>query len=91
MTSRLQCVEDSSLLDYLNSFSRTHPGLVLNNPKMFDFEATLSTFDLIVALLGATSVYVVVRCISLLYFHPLSRYLRPKIAAVSNIWYACHW
>ncbi|KAI1317132.1 cytochrome P450 [Xylariaceae sp. FL0255] len=35
--------------------------------------------------------YATFRCIYLLYFHPLSKFPGPKIAAVSNVWYACHW
>ncbi|GAB1309907.1 hypothetical protein MFIFM68171_00117 [Madurella fahalii] len=41
--------------------------------------------------LGAISVYAAVRCIYLLYFHPLSSFPGPRIAAVSNTWYAYHW
>ncbi|KAF2182990.1 cytochrome P450 [Zopfia rhizophila CBS 207.26] len=35
--------------------------------------------------------YVGPRCIYLLYFHPLAKFTGPKIAAISNIWYAYHW
>lgn len=35
--------------------------------------------------------YVAARCIYLLHFHPLSKFPGPKIAAVSNVWYAYHW
>ncbi|KAI1323153.1 cytochrome P450 [Xylariaceae sp. FL0255] len=51
---------------------------------MLNFEAALSTF-------GDLVKYLAVRCINLLYFHPLSQYPGPKVAAVSIIWYAYHW
>ncbi|OBT60470.1 hypothetical protein VE03_10312 [Pseudogymnoascus sp. 23342-1-I1] len=41
--------------------------------------------------LGAVSAYAVLRCIYLLYFHPLSKFPGPRIAAVSNVWYGYHW
>ncbi|KAI2620575.1 cytochrome P450 [Hypoxylon sp. NC1633] len=43
------------------------------------------------AILGAVSVYAISRVVYLLYFHPLSRFPGPRIAAVSNVWYAYHW
>ncbi|KAI1077304.1 cytochrome P450 [Whalleya microplaca] len=46
---------------------------------------------LLVVIFGAISVYAMTRCVYLLYFHPLSRYPGPKVAAASNIWYAYHW
>ncbi|KAJ2989935.1 hypothetical protein NUW58_g2258 [Xylaria curta] len=39
----------------------------------------------------ATATYAIARSIYLLNFHPLSRFPGPKIAAVSNVWYAYHW
>ncbi|KAK4194673.1 cytochrome P450 monooxygenase [Triangularia verruculosa] len=42
-------------------------------------------------ILGAASVYAVSRCIYLRYFHPLSKFPGPPLAAVSNTWYAYHW
>ena len=35
--------------------------------------------------------YAISRCIYLLYFHPLAKFSGPKVAAVSNLWYAYHW
>ncbi|KAK4184059.1 cytochrome P450 monooxygenase [Podospora australis] len=40
---------------------------------------------------GAASAYAVTRFIYLKYFHPLSRFPGPALAAVSNTWYAYHW
>ncbi|KAI1341981.1 cytochrome P450 [Xylariaceae sp. FL0016] len=42
-------------------------------------------------LLTTTVCYTIARCIYLLYFHPLSRFPGPRIAAVSNAWYAYYW
>ncbi|KAI1085484.1 cytochrome P450 [Whalleya microplaca] len=36
-------------------------------------------------------IYSISRVIFLLYLHPLSRFPGPRIAAISNIWYAYHW
>ncbi|KAI0485253.1 isotrichodermin C-15 hydroxylase [Xylariaceae sp. FL0804] len=41
--------------------------------------------------IGAVSVYATLRCFYLLYFHPLAKFPGPRIAAVSNVWYAYHW
>ncbi|KAI0013518.1 isotrichodermin C-15 hydroxylase [Xylariaceae sp. FL0662B] len=35
--------------------------------------------------------YAVVRCTYLLFFHPASKFPGPKLAAISNVWYAYHW
>jgi hypothetical protein len=35
--------------------------------------------------------YSITRTIYLLSFHPLSEFLGPRLAAVSNLWYAYHW
>ncbi|CAJ2510910.1 Uu.00g065350.m01.CDS01 [Anthostomella pinea] len=43
------------------------------------------------AILGAALAYIAIRCIYLLYFHPLVQFPGPKIAAVSNTWYAYQW
>lgn len=42
-------------------------------------------------ILGGISVYAAARCLYLLYFHPLSKFPGPRVAAVSNVWYAYHW
>ncbi|KAI1349115.1 cytochrome P450 [Xylaria sp. FL0043] len=42
-------------------------------------------------ILSAVAVYGVSRALFLLYLHPLSGFPGPRIAAVSNIWYAYHW
>jgi hypothetical protein len=36
-------------------------------------------------------VYAAARSTYNLYFHPLARFPGPKLAALSNIWYAYHW
>ncbi|KAK1996637.1 cytochrome P450 [Colletotrichum falcatum] len=40
---------------------------------------------------GLTTVFLVVRAIYLLYFHPLAKFPGPKFAAISDIWYMYHW
>ncbi|KAL2284107.1 hypothetical protein FJTKL_09099 [Diaporthe vaccinii] len=40
---------------------------------------------------ATVAVYAATRCVYLLYFHPLSRYPGPRLAAVSSVWRACHW
>ncbi|KAI0153072.1 cytochrome P450 [Xylariaceae sp. FL1272] len=44
-----------------------------------------------VTCIGLLSVYASARVIYLLFFHPISTYPGPKLAAVSNLWYAYHW
>ncbi|KAJ4388091.1 hypothetical protein N0V93_008696 [Gnomoniopsis smithogilvyi] len=41
--------------------------------------------------LGAICVYAALRCLYLLYVHPLAKFPGPRLAAVSNVWYARHW
>ncbi|CAG8978252.1 hypothetical protein HYALB_00009149 [Hymenoscyphus albidus] len=41
--------------------------------------------------LASTIIYVSSRCVYHLYFHPVSQLPGPKLAAVSNVWYAYHW
>ncbi|KAF4629400.1 hypothetical protein G7Y89_g8747 [Cudoniella acicularis] len=52
---------------------------------------TITVQALATIILGFITVYTVARCTYLLYFHPLSKYPGPRIAAVSNIWYGYHW
>ncbi|KAI1446033.1 cytochrome P450 [Annulohypoxylon stygium] len=46
--------------------------------------------QLLVFTLGSAVIYLTIRSVWRIYFHPLSRYPGPKIAAVSDIWYAYH-
>ncbi|KAI1199438.1 cytochrome P450 [Nemania serpens] len=52
---------------------------------------SITTQTFMTIAIGAISVYVATRCIYLLYFHPLAKFPGPRLAAVSNIWYAYHW
>ncbi|KAF7865957.1 hypothetical protein EAF04_006121 [Stromatinia cepivora] len=54
-------------------------------PNNFGLQAVVTT------VLGGISLYAASRVIYLSYFHPLSQFPGPRIAAVSNIWYAYHW
>ncbi|KAI4869205.1 cytochrome P450 [Hypoxylon rubiginosum] len=47
--------------------------------------------DVGIIVLTAVLAYIGARCIYLLHFHPLSKFPGPKLAAVSNVWYAYHW
>lgn len=38
-----------------------------------------------------TLLYALLRCTYLLFFHPAARYPGPRLAAVSNLWYAYQW
>ncbi|KAI6084063.1 cytochrome P450 [Hypoxylon rubiginosum] len=53
-----------------------------------DFFTQTTSFSVI---FGAVLFYSISRIIFLSYFHPLSRFPGPSIAAFSNIWYAYHW
>ncbi|KAM5352908.1 hypothetical protein ACJ41O_005630 [Fusarium nematophilum] len=46
----------------------------------------------VLALVGSTLLaYLVVRCFYNYFFHPLAVYPGPKLAAISELWYAQHW
>ncbi|MCJ1386720.1 hypothetical protein MMC17_009846 [Xylographa soralifera] len=51
----------------------------------------VSVQSLATIIFGGISVYAAARCLYLLYFHPLSKFPGPRVAAISNIWYAYHW
>ncbi|KAI1846314.1 hypothetical protein JX266_007519 [Neoarthrinium moseri] len=51
----------------------------------------MATHDLIGFGLLAVAFYVSYRYIYNVYFHPASRFPGPRLAAVSNLWYAYHW
>ncbi|TGJ86269.1 hypothetical protein E0Z10_g2471 [Xylaria hypoxylon] len=40
---------------------------------------------------GVELIYASTRCIYLLWIHPASKFPGPKLAKVSNVWYAYHW
>ncbi|KAI0015518.1 cytochrome P450 [Xylariomycetidae sp. FL0641] len=52
---------------------------------------TIDTPKLATALVGAVILYAVSRAVYLAYFHPLSKFPGPPLAAVSNVWYGYHW
>ncbi len=37
------------------------------------------------------SFYVAARCFYNVYLHPIAKYPGPKLAAISNVWYAYQW
>ncbi|KAI9154961.1 Cytochrome P450 monooxygenase BOA3 [Paramyrothecium foliicola] len=41
--------------------------------------------------ISAVFIYATCKCIYNLYFHPASKYPGPRLAAISNAWYAYHW
>ncbi|KAI0117975.1 isotrichodermin C-15 hydroxylase [Nemania sp. FL0031] len=60
-------------------------------PSFFHSLAELTAGQWVVSGFGLLALYASLRCIYLLYFHPISRYPGPRLAAVSNLWYAYHW
>ncbi|GAB1312667.1 Benzoate 4-monooxygenase cytochrome P450 [Madurella fahalii] len=56
-----------------------------------EFAAHVTTVQWATLALGAVSLYASARCFYHLYLHPASRFPGPKLAAISNIWYAYHW
>ncbi|KAI0145050.1 cytochrome P450 [Xylariaceae sp. FL1272] len=50
-----------------------------------------STGELLTACLAPICLYAVCKCIYNVYLHPAAAYPGPRLAAVSNIWYAYHW
>lgn len=63
-------------------------------PKMI-FQLVMSegftVQSLATIIFGGIFFYGAARYIYLLYFHPLSKFPGPRVAAVSNVWYAYHW
>ncbi|KAF2874416.1 cytochrome P450 [Massariosphaeria phaeospora] len=51
----------------------------------------VSTTTLTTTIFSAICAYSTTRIIYLLYFHPLSHFPGPRLAAISNLWYAYHW
>ncbi|KAI0469974.1 cytochrome P450 [Xylariaceae sp. FL0804] len=58
---------------------------------LFQRVIDVPTGNLVVFCLGAITVYASFRCIYNTYFHPAARFPGPRLAAVSNVWYAYHW
>ncbi|KAF3022482.1 hypothetical protein E8E14_010547 [Neopestalotiopsis sp. 37M] len=52
---------------------------------------SISTAVVVSATLAAICIYAILRCIYLLYFHPLAKFPGPRIGAVSKIWYGRNW
>lgn len=57
----------------------------------FDLLTSLASLCKQEKLMGQIFAYAVARCIYLLWFHPLSRFPGPKLAAISNVWYGYAW
>lgn len=57
------------------------------------FESALESAGSHKAVLAAVTIvtYATFRCIYNLYFHPAAKYPGPKLAAISNVWYAYQW
>lgn len=51
----------------------------------------LSPIAILATTVGIFVVWAVTNCIYCLYFHPLAKFPGPKLAAVSNIYYALTW
>ncbi|CAG8951937.1 hypothetical protein HYFRA_00005743 [Hymenoscyphus fraxineus] len=60
-------------------------------PQVMDSTGQLTFSQLGFLFLGALTFYAFIRCIYLLYFHPASKFPGPRLAAVSNVWFAYHW
>ncbi|CAG8973253.1 hypothetical protein HYALB_00000012 [Hymenoscyphus albidus] len=60
-------------------------------PQVMDFMGQLKFSQLDSLFLGALTFYALFRCVYLLYFHPASKFAGPRLAAVSNVWFAYHW
>lgn len=61
-----------------------------SNLRLGDLETLLTNHWEILAF-GAVTVYASLRYVYLAFFHPASRFPGPKLAAVSNLWYAYQW
>ncbi|KAF4634048.1 hypothetical protein G7Y89_g4056 [Cudoniella acicularis] len=55
------------------------------------FFSHLTTGSLLTTAFGAVSCYASIRCFYHLYLHPASKFPGPRLAAISNVWYAYHW
>ncbi|KAI0189856.1 cytochrome P450 [Astrocystis sublimbata] len=53
--------------------------------------STTSTGELVTACLAPLCLYAAWKCIYNIYLHPAASFPGPRLAAVSNVWYAYHW
>ncbi|KAI0142808.1 cytochrome P450 [Xylariaceae sp. FL1272] len=67
------------------------PQIFVNAGATNGFMVDVKSLKPVVLLLLLASFYAPCRVIFLLYFHPLAGFPGPRLAAISNVWYAYHW
>ncbi|KAK4107900.1 cytochrome P450 [Canariomyces notabilis] len=89
--------QSNSFPGFFVSVVHTRPSQLLPTAMAFPLRESLECVAGITAIqwttlaLGAVSLYASVRCFYHLYLHPASRFPGPKLAAISNVWYAYYW